>query len=986
MNKPKKHSVLIVGDSLQNANALRDILHGDYTVYAVTDSREALKTAEDSMPDIILLDVVMPETDGYEVIAALKNSETAKDIPVILITELGNGEAEEKGLALGAADCISKPFRAAVVKVRIQNQLGLLERDAAEKKYLISDYELMKYRLTSNALHIALWDMEVADGDPANPGRRFKWSHEFRRMLGFNDDNGFPEVFGSWSDRLHPEDKSKVLKAFERHLTDRTGKTPYDIIYRLMLKNGEYKYFREFGTALRDDTGKPLRVAGGLMDMTETKQMEAAVQSHQEALTNILNGINAMIYVSDIKTDEILFINEYMKKQFNIIDDVIGQPCYKVLNQGIDKRCDWCPCHRLDKEPDQEIIWEELNTLTNRHYLNTDKYIDWPDGKKVHIQHCIDISDVKQMQEALKKNNALLEDYNILLQTVNKSASFLLNTDMESYLSDINRSMMIIGEAVGVDRVYVWKNHMIDGALHSTQIYEWSVGAAPQQDNEYTVNMSYSKALPGLEGLFRSGKCINGIVREMDREYQDYFYPQDIVSIIMVPIFVNEQFWGFVGLDDCRKERVFSKSEEASLRSIGLLYANAHHRNEMLLDIRSTSTKLEIALEQATSANKAKSDFLSNMSHEIRTPMNAITGMTNIGKSATDLKQAQYCFGKIEDASVLLLGIINSILDMSKIDAGKFELSCSEFHFEKMLQRVIDVFNIQLQEKKQRFAIETDNDIPKTLVGDEQRFSQVLINLIGNAIKFTPEEGSINVSAKILKEEDGVCTIRMSVKDNGVGLSVEQQANIFQPFWQVENKMSRNFGGTGLGLAISKSIIDMMDGDIWVESRLGKGATFTFTAKIKRGQGNENDLKGRDAEAGEKAVTQFPNRRVLLVEDLEINREIAIALLGPTLVEIDIAENGKRAVDMFRNASDQYDLIIMDLQMPIMDGYEATKMIRALDIPKAKSIPIIAMTANTFQEDKDKCIAAGINAHIGKPLDRVEFMERICGYLGGNGV
>ncbi|MCL2814594.1 MAG: ATP-binding protein [Oscillospiraceae bacterium] len=396
------------------------------------------------------------------------------------------------------------------------------------------------------------------------------------------------------------------------------------------------------------------------------------------------------------------------------------------------------------------------------------------------------------------------------------------------------------------------------------------------------------------------------------------------------------------------------------------------------LETKNMALKLESALRETKEASLAKSNFLANMSHEIRTPMNAIIGMALIGKDAADMERSAYYFSKIDEASKHLLGIINDILDVSKIESGKFELSPVEFGFEDMVQRVLTVNNYRIEQNRQRLFVHIDEAIPKTLFGDEQRLGQVLTNLLGNAVKFTPENGSIDIDAKLVKQEDGVCTIQISITDTGIGISPSQQAKLFQSFQQAENDTARKFGGTGLGLAISKSIVEMMGGTIWITSELGKGATFSFTIRVKK-VGQTRAKKTSEPEKGPRA--QFSGKRVLLAEDIEINREIVTELLAPTLLEVDSAENGAQAVKMFLEAPDRYDMIFMDLQMPEMDGYEATKTIRNLDLPKAKNIPIVAMTANVFREDIERCLREGFDGHIGKPINFELLIETLKQYL-----
>ena len=573
----------------------------------------------------------------------------------------------------------------------------------------------------------------------------------------------------------------------------------------------------------------------------------------------------------------------------------------------------------------------------------------------------------------------------------------------------------------------------------------------------------------------------------------------------------GSEFDPIAALEEGRESDVYfdEESEHYYKGSASYLLDHDGDRTGYII-ISNDVTEIQDARRRAEQASVAKSLFLSNMSHEIRTPLNAIIGMTSIGGAATDPEKKDYALGKIQDASTHLLGVINDILDVSKIEANKYTLSISDFVFDKMLQRVVDVINFRVDEKQLQLSVTIDPAIPHTVTGDDQRLAQVIANLLSNAVKFTPPGGEIKLEAQLRSEDKGVCDILIKVSDSGIGISQEQQTRLFSLFEQAEVSTSRKYGGTGLGLVISKSIVEMMGGTIWVESNLGEGSVFSFTVHLNRGGDaqkrllapglnledvrllvadnepgtrefftetsklmgvtcdhaayshealalvadkspynicfiaeNMPDMSGVELArlikqscadvnvvmmvsaadwsimqevAGEAGVTKYLTRPlfvsavadcineclsapdlvydanadgqkdfsghcILLAEDVEINREIVLALLEPTNIIVECAVNGIEAVDAFSADPMKYDMIFMDIQMPEMDGYTATRKIRESGLERAREIPIVAMTANAFREDVDKCLEAGMNDHIGKPLAFEIVIETLARFL-----
>ena len=746
-----------------------------------------------------------------------------------------------------------------------------------------------------------------------------------------------------WLEHIHPDDQKRVSVA-----TACQAYLPYDEEYRIITASGRERWIRDRSFAIKNEAGQTYRVAGIAQDITSAKELEAQLRASEQRHRALVEMSPHAIFVN--YNSNIVFANQACVKLFGAFDksQLLGKAMMDFIHA------------------DSRVITQERFARlqsTNGSWPSTEEHFVALDGSVIAVEVAAtgikfegkpaiqviltDIRARKQLERALVASNLQLET---ILASATRVSIIAINT--EGMITTFN---------AGATHMLGYTSDEMIGQPMLTALH------LPEELAKHTRDMSELNASPidQLEALTQQAR-LGGF----DEQEWTYRKKDGRCLTVLVTVTALKNTDGVVsGFLATGKDITQRKATENEL---------LQYRNHLEDLVESRTAELCIAKEAAEAASRAKSTFLANMSHELRTPMNGILGMTDLVLRHTDDPKAREQLGKVIQSSHHLLAVINNILDISKIEADRLALEAVSFRFSEVLESVVSLLGHKAEEKQLKLEIEVAPEVSSlTLLGDPFRLRQILLNLTGNALKFT-DHGSITVRCGLLQDSPDGVLLRIDVVDTGIGITAGQQGHLFAAFEQADGTMTRKYGGTGLGLAISKRFVEMMGGEIGVISTAGQGSTFWFTVRLGKSGGAVAAIPALVRQsADERLLNEYAGTRILLAEDEPINQEVSRCLLEDIGLVVDLAEDGLQALELAKHNT--YALILMDMQMPRMNGVDATRAIRAL--PEYAHTPILAMTANAFDEDRQICHDAGMNDHLAKPVDPDTLFETLLKWL-----
>jgi len=582
------------------------------------------------------------------------------------------------------------------------------------------------------------------------------------------------------------------------------------------------------------------------------------------------------------------------------------------------------------------------------------------------------------------------------IKMVNRIAEALLTAKEDNMMESLMSGMGIVGQHFDLDRVQIWRNEMVEDELHFVMRYEW-LSEAGKERIEVPLGLScpYS-GVPGWYEMFLRGECINGPISQLKPSEEAFLGYYEMVSILCLPLFIEDELIGFFSVDDCRYERTFSKDELDIFYSVGLMFASSFNNYLQSKRLEETNEQLKEALQRAlmteiAEANsKAKSAFLARMSHEIRTPITAVIGISEIElQNPTSPPPIVESFARIHNSAKSLLGIVNDILDLSKIESGKMELAQEEYEVASMIVDVSQIHHAFTGSREIQFNMRVDENIPKRLIGDSLRIVQMINNALSNAFKYTLE-GSVTLSLTCTRNEQNkdFVTLVLTIKDSGLGMTEEQLGNLSEEYTRHHEQEYRLIEGTGLGIPIIFNLAKMMNAEIKIDSEVGVGTNVIINIPQKVAS---DDVLGKETAsrieqhkeaaivAGERFSFEpepMPYGKVLIVDDVETNLFVAKGLMAFYDLNIETCESGYDAISKIKN-NNVYDIVFMDYMMPGIDGAETMHKMREFGYTH----PIVALTANAMIGQAEEFLREGFDGFVSKPIQTKQLNNALIKYI-----